>query len=78
MVTATALGLIGPLAFMAAVALNAGLLWRAAPRLLQALAGVRATVVPAMIAPDGESNVVPLRPRLSPAVAVAPRPLLAA
>lgn len=78
MVTATALGLLGPLALLAAVALNAGLLWRATPRLVQALGGARPLIVPARIVPGGESNVVPLRPRLSPAVMPAPRPRLAA
>jgi hypothetical protein len=78
MATATALGLLGPLAFLAAIVLNAALLWRASPRLLQALAGVRPTLVPAMIRPEGESNIVPLRPRVSPAVAASPRHRLAA
>ena len=73
MVTATALGLIGPLAFLAAVVLNAGLIWRAVPNLGRALAGPQPVRIPARILPSGESNVVPLRPRLSP-VAVAARP----
>ena len=72
MVTATTLGLLGPLALLAALALNAALLWRASPRLLQALGGARALVVPARIRPDGESNVVALRPRVRPAVVSAP------
>lgn len=72
--TATALGLIGPLAFLAAVALNGVLVWRAAPGLARALAGPQPLRVPARIRPDGESNVIALRPRpgLSPATAVRP------
>lgn len=73
LVTATALGLLGPLAFLAAIALNAGLIWRAGPHLARALAGPQPIRIPARIRPDGESNVVPLQPRLT--AAAAPRPL---
>lgn len=72
MVTATALGLLGPLAFLAAIALNAGLVWRAAPQLAKALAGPQPVRIPARILPDGESNVIPLQPRLRAAAASRP------
>jgi hypothetical protein len=63
MVTATVLGLLGPIALLAALGLNAGLLWRAAPGLARALAGPQPMRIPARMLPEGESNVVPLRPR---------------
>jgi hypothetical protein len=62
MVTATALGLLAPLALFAALGLNGVLLWRAAPSVRQALAGPVPTFTPACIVPDGEANVVALRP----------------
>ncbi len=74
MATATALGLIGPLALLAALSLNAALLWRAAPGLRRALAGIGPTIATVAALPGGESNVVALRPRLSPALG---RPALA-
>ncbi|MFN7398430.1 MAG: hypothetical protein ACK5SX_05060 [Sandaracinobacter sp.] len=64
MVTATALGLLAPLALFAALGLNGVLLWRAAPGVRRALAGPVPTFVPACILPDGESNVVALRPAM--------------
>jgi hypothetical protein len=67
MVTATALGLLGPIALLAAIGLNTGLLWRSAPGLVRALAGPQLQRIPARVLPDGECNVVPLRPHFSPA-----------
>lgn len=65
----TALGLIGSIAFLAILGLNALLLFRNAPRLLAALrlTGAKGTVV--VFAPTGESNVIALHPRgqVSPA-----------
>ena len=68
MVTATFFGLAGPLALIAALVLNAVLLWRATPNLCAALLGARPTLVPARVRPDGESNVIALRPGLRRAV----------
>ncbi len=70
--TATALGLLGPLALIAALGLNAMLLWRAAPAFSRALGGARPLLVPARFKPEGESNVVALRPRVE---ATAGRPV---
>lgn len=83
MVTATALGLVGPIALLGALALNAVLLWRAAPGLRMAIAGTGPDLVPVAIRPDGESNVIPLQPRLRPVAghphrSRMPKPLLAA
>jgi hypothetical protein len=58
MVTANALGLIGPIALLAALGLNGLLLGRSVPAFARALGGVRPQMVPAF-APDGESNVIP-------------------
>ena len=69
MVTATALGLIGPIALLGALAVNAVLLWRAAPGLRRAILGTGPAVVAVRIRPDGELNVVPFQPRLRPVVA---------
>ncbi len=77
MVTATALGLLGPIALLAALGLNAGLLWRAAPGLAQALAGPQPQRIPARIVPEGESNVVALRPRPASVALHRPRRLAA-
>jgi hypothetical protein len=49
---------------MATIGLNAVLLWRSAPAFARALGGARPLLVPAHILPEGESNVVPLRPRV--------------
>lgn len=83
MVTATALGLVGPIALLGALALNAVLLWRGAPGLRTAILGTGPALVPVGIRPDGESNVVPFQPRLRPVAghprgAQMPKPLLAA
>lgn len=69
MVTATALGLVGPIALLGAVVLNVVLLWRAAPGLRKALLGTGPSLVAVQIRPDGEPNVVLFQPRLKPLAA---------
>lgn len=59
----TVFGFLGLLGFLGVLAVNLNLLWRHAPRLAEALgfAEERGQVV--FLIPDGEPNVVALRPR---------------
>jgi hypothetical protein len=71
--TANTLGLLGPLMLLAALGLNAILLWRKAPELARALAGTARPRLITAFAPDGESNVIPF-PRASARGLSAARP----
>jgi hypothetical protein len=59
MVTANALGLLGPISLLAVLGLNALLLWRASPAFARALGGTARPRLVVAFAPDGESNIIP-------------------
>ena len=78
MADATAFGLFGLSAFLAVLGVNILLLWRHAPSLAEAL-GFSASRGVVLTCPEGEPNVVLLRPRgVRRADAVSPTVRLAA
>ena len=56
---ATATALLGPLALLAILTLNAGLLWRRMPALTAALRGPQPVRLLLAAGGSGESNVIP-------------------
>lgn len=68
----TVFGLFGLAAFLSVLGVNVALLWRHAPQLGTALGFAEARGRLVMLQPEGEPNVVMLRPRAVPCPGLSP------